>query len=53
MKKRLTLTLPVEVVKYIKAKAKERKITASQFVEEIFLNFIAEKEAKNKLKKVS
>jgi hypothetical protein len=54
MKKRLTLTLSVEVVKYIKTKAKERKITASRFVEELLLDFIAnEEKEQEKLKKVS
>ena len=41
--------MPVETI----AKAKERGITASQFVEEAFLKFIAEEEAKENLKKVS
>lgn len=53
MKKRLTLTLPVEVIKYIKVKAKERKITFSQYVEEIFLKFIAQENVQENLKKVS
>jgi len=53
MKKRLTLTLPVEIIKYIKDTAEERGITASQLVTEMFLQFIAEEESKEKLKKVS
>ena len=53
MKKRLTLTLSVEVVKYIKAKAKERKISVSQYMEEILLLIISEDKAKEGLKKVS
>ena len=53
MKQRLTLTLPIEIISYVKAKAKERNITVSQFAEELFLKFCAEEEAKNKIKKVS
>jgi hypothetical protein len=53
VKKRLTLTLPVETIKYIKAQAKAQKITASQFVENIFEEIIAnEEKAERKLKKV-
>jgi len=53
MKKRLTLTLPAETILYIKAKAKERNITASQLVEEVLLKFLAQEEAEEKLRKVS
>jgi metal-responsive CopG/Arc/MetJ family transcriptional regulator len=57
MKGRLTLTLPKEVVRYIKDVAKAKGITASQVVEDLFLDFIAEDERmsdlKNNLKKVS
>ena len=53
MKKRLTLSLPVELIKYIKDTAKERGITASQLVTEMLLQFIAEEESKKKLKRVS
>jgi predicted DNA binding CopG/RHH family protein len=54
MKKRLTLTLPVEMIKYIKTTAKERGMTASQFVEKVFWDYIAEEEAKgNNLRKIS
>ncbi|MES2107596.1 MAG: DUF6364 family protein [Bacteroidota bacterium] len=53
MKKRITLDLPVETIKYIKKQAKAQKITASQFVENAFREFIANEEAENKLKKVS
>ncbi len=53
MKKRLTLTLPIDVIKTIKEMAKTRNMTASQFVEQIFRDFIAEQESQNNLKKVS
>jgi hypothetical protein len=53
MKKRITLTLPIEVINYVKAAAKERGISVSQFAEEVFLKFITETEAEEKLKKVS
>ena len=53
MKKRLTLTLPVEIIKYIKDTAKEKGITASQLVTEKFLQIVAEEESKEKLKRVS
>jgi len=53
MKKRLTLTLSVEVVEYIKKKAKARGVSASKFVEDMFLELIAEEEKQNNLKKVS
>jgi len=53
MKQRLTLTLPIEMINDLKARAKERNITVSQFAEELFLKFFAEEKAKNKIKKVS
>ena len=53
MKKRITLTLPVEIIRYVKEQAKAQKITASKFVENVFKEIIAKEEAENKLKKVS
>jgi len=54
MKKRITLTLPVETVKYIKEQAKAQKITVSKYMENIFDQIIQRgEEAENKLKKVS
>jgi hypothetical protein len=53
MKARLTLTLPKEVIAFVKAKAKERNITVSQYAEEIFLKYISEYEAKENFRKVS
>jgi metal-responsive CopG/Arc/MetJ family transcriptional regulator len=53
MKKRLTLSLPVDVIKTVKEMAKARNMTASQFVEQVFRDFIAEYESQNNLKKVS
>jgi predicted DNA binding CopG/RHH family protein len=53
MKKRITLTLSADIVKYIKTEAKKRGIPESQLVEEAFLEIIAREEVKDKLKKVS
>jgi hypothetical protein len=46
------LTLPVEIIKYVKAQAKAQNITASKFVENVFKEIFAKDEADNKLKKV-
>jgi hypothetical protein len=53
MKKRLTLDLPPEVVSDINQTAKERNMTVSQFMEELFLKYITEEEFQTNLKKVS
>jgi hypothetical protein len=53
MKKRLTLDLPPEIVSSIKKTAKERNMTVSQFMEELFLKYIAEEKFQTNLKKVS